>query len=192
MNNWISLDKTLIYLSTNQVWKIKTSWTRLALTSFHPLTFQNVLPWLWFLIVVQICLWAVTDVWTHSLQTAQSAEPAQSKCGARPRISALIHPRVTLKPEIRFYSIRKSCQAEEEDDHVRQHQVRKTQNILVCSVLPVFTCVFTCLCSSGRIQMIQFGYQWRICGADDVMEAKHRKDSTKMGLTFCEMKQEPS
>lgn len=42
----------------------------------------------------------------------QPAEQAENNgCGAHPRISVLINPRVMLKPESSFYNMKDSCQA---------------------------------------------------------------------------------
>lgn len=48
----------------------------------------------------------------HSLQAAQSGELAENNgCGALPRISAVIYPRVMVKPGSGFYNMKHSCKA---------------------------------------------------------------------------------
>lgn len=48
----------------------------------------------------------------HSLQAAQSGGLAENNgCGALPRISALIYPRVMVKPGSGFYNMKHSCKA---------------------------------------------------------------------------------
>lgn len=97
---------TLIFREIDYIWSI---WVPIcpAVTMSHWTQLKSFSQWLLLFFGL-----TVHNTELPSLQTVQSAEEAgYNGCGAHPRISALINPRVMVKPESRFYSMKDSCQA---------------------------------------------------------------------------------